>query len=122
FYFLLQPASFSSSNAVYAGMPITFSALATNVQPLAYQWYEVAGALTNLLAGETNTSCTHLVQGSDVGGVSFFAVAGNGSASITSAPANLNLSGVVPSAPASPVSLQFTITNYSGYSGFQLAP
>ncbi|MDE3099021.1 MAG: DUF4982 domain-containing protein [Verrucomicrobiota bacterium] len=122
FYFLVQPNSFVSSNTVYVGTPIVFSAMATNNLPVAYQWFEILGDATNILAGQTNASYSHLVRANDVSGASFFVVAGNGSGSITSSVANLVLNNVSVGAPSPAVSVQFTLTNYSGYSGFFLSP
>jgi beta-galactosidase len=120
-HFVIQPAS-NSSSVGYAGLPITLSALASGVPPISYQWYKIIGGLTNAIAGATNSVYVYVVQGGDTNGPGFFAVAINGSGSITSHVANLNFGSIVPVSPSAPVSIQFTITNYSGYSGFSLAP
>ena len=123
FYFVTQPNSFVSSGPVYVGTPITFSATATNNLPITYQWYEVRNGITNLVAGQMNTAFNYLVQAGDTNGVSFFVVAGNGSTNIASWTADLVLNSVVGGAStAPPVSIQFALTNYSGYNGFFLAP
>jgi len=121
-YFLVQPNSYTNSGVTYVGTPITFSALATNSLPVTYQWYEIAAGATNLLAGQTNANYTHGVQSNDVAGVSFYVVAGNGISSIASLTASLALSSVISGSPGPPVSIQFGLTNYSGYSGFFLSP
>lgn len=122
FFFSMQPASFNSSGAVYAGFPLVFSAAVTGVPPIAYQWYEIIGGVTNLLAGATNTSFTHVVQGNDTNQFAFFIVASNASGSITSSIANVSFGSVVSGTPGTPVSVQLTLTNYSSYTGFFLSP
>ena len=54
----------------------------------SYQWYEVGGGATNLIAGANTSSYT---TNSPTVNDSFFVVVGNGSSSITSSVAGLNL-------------------------------
>jgi beta-galactosidase len=119
-FFTAEPASVTNSAPMYAGVPITFSAATSGVQPVSYQWYEISGGATNAIPGATQAQYTHLAQTGDTGSLGFFVVAGNGFGSVTSSVATLVISKVVAGSP-DVISVQFTITNYSGYSGFPLA-
>jgi hypothetical protein len=117
-----QPGSFSNASPIYAGVPIAFSVAADSAQPISYQWFQVVGGVINAIAGATNASYSHFSQTSDANRIlGYFAVVSSGSMSVTSAVANLTLTKVVPGVPGA-ISIQYTITNYSGYTGFFLAP
>jgi hypothetical protein len=120
-FFTTQPASFTNAALVYAGVPVTFSAATSGVQPVSYQWYEISGGITNAIPGATQAQYTRLSQVGDTGLLGFFVVAGNGFGSVTSSVADLVINKVVAGSP-DVISVQFAITNYSGYSGFPLAP
>jgi beta-galactosidase len=117
-----QPQSFAASTPIYSNVPITFSVLATNGQPLFYQWREISGGATNIIPGATNSFYTHLTTASDASSsVGFCVVVGNAYGSVTSSVASMAISQVVAGSPGA-VSVQCAITNYFGYSGFFLRP
>jgi hypothetical protein len=119
-FFTMEPASVTNTAPIYAGDPITFSAATSGVQPVSYQWYEISSGATNAIPGATQAQYSHLVQTGDNGSLGFFVVAGNGFGSVTSSVAALVITRVVTGLP-DVISVQFVITNYSGYSGFPLA-
>jgi hypothetical protein len=112
-----QPAAYTNSIPMYAGVPITLSVAASGSPPEFYQWYQIAGGTTNALAGATSASFTHRSQSSDTNGaLNFFVVVSNSYGSATSSVAALVLSHILAGPPAA-LSVQFTITNYAGFAG-----
>ena len=80
---------------IVSGGNATFTVgAAGNPAVSAYQWYQISGGTTNLLAGATVSSYT----ATDVtaNGTGYFVVVGNGSLSVTSsvAPVNISVSGI----------------------------
>jgi hypothetical protein len=118
-----QPVSFTNAIPMYSGVPITLSVVVGGSQPLSYQWYQIVGGVTNLVVGATNSSFTHLAQSGDTNTpLLFLVVVRNNYGSATSSVAVISLNRVVTGTPEA-VSVQFTLTNYSGYaSGLFLAP
>jgi autotransporter-associated beta strand protein len=73
-----------------SGQNATFTVNATgDPAPTSYQWYEVIGGATNLIGGATLSSYT--ISGATASD-SFFVVVGNGSTTVTSSVAGLNIS------------------------------
>ena len=71
------------------GLNATFTVSANgNPAVTSYQWYELNGGVTNLIAGANTSSYT---TNSPTVNDSFFVVVGNGSTSVTSSVANLSL-------------------------------
>ncbi len=118
-----QPASWTNSVPMYSGVPIPLSVTAVGPPPVSFQWYQIIDGVTNAIAGATNAAFTHWSQSSDAGvALGFFAVVANGYGSITSGVATVALNNLVPGTPDA-LSVQYTLTNYAGYSGgFFLAP
>lgn len=117
------PAAYTNALPVYAGVPVSFSVTPGGSAPFLYQWYEVIGGVTNAIAGATNASLTHWLQGDDdSGSPGFFVAITNAYGGIVSPVALLAVGRVVTGTPDT-VSVQYTLTNYAGYAGgFQLAP
>jgi beta-galactosidase len=116
------PQSFVASSPICSNVPIAFSVLATNGQPLFYQWQEISGGATNIIPGATNSSYTHLTTASDANSSNaFYVVVSNAYGSVTSSVAAMTILQVVTNSPGA-VSVQCAITNYFGYSGFFLRP
>jgi hypothetical protein len=114
---ITQPASYTNSAPIYAGVPLTMSVSANGSLPFTYQWYEVIKGVTNAVPEGTNASLLQLSQMSDRNGaINFFVVITNGYGSVTSSVVALDLGDVVPGTPDA-LSVQFTITNYAGFSG-----
>jgi hypothetical protein len=118
-----QPVSSTNSAPMYSGVPFALSVSANGSQPFSYQWYQVIDGITNTLAGETNASLVELSQAVDTSGaLNFFVIITNSYGSVTSSVATVMLNNVVSGTPDA-LSVQYTITNYSGYlGGFFLAP
>src|ERR1017187_3531362 len=77
------------------GLNATFTVSAVgNPAVSSYQWYQISGGATNLIAGANTSSYT---TNSPTVSAGYFVVVGNGSTSITSSVANLNIftSGIV---------------------------
>ena len=55
----------------------------------SYQWYQIRGGATNLIAGATTSSLT--ITSPTAGGTNYFVVVGNGSTTVTSSVAGLNV-------------------------------
>src|ERR1039458_7025625 len=71
------------------GLNATFTVSAVgNPAVSSYQWYRISGGATNLIAGANTSSYT---TNSPTVSVGYFVVVGNGSTSITSSVANLNI-------------------------------
>lgn len=70
-------------NATFTAGTVAVPAVATT-----YQWYEISGGVTNLIAGATTSSYT---TNSPTASASYFVVVGNGSTTLTSSVAVLNL-------------------------------
>lgn len=117
-----QPVSYTNSTPMYEGIPLTLSVAATGSLPFSYQWYEVINGVTNVIAGGTNAALAQWSQCNDTNGpINFFVIITNVYGAVTSSMAALDLSDVVSGMPDA-LSVQFTITNYAGYTGgFYLA-
>lgn len=114
---ITQPASYTNSAPMYAGVPVTIAVSVGGSVPLCYQWYEIINGVTNAVPGGTNASLLQLSRTSDTNGsLNFFAIITNSFGSVTSSVVALNLTDVVPGT-ADALSVQFTITNYDGYDG-----
>ena len=112
-----QPGSYTNSLPMYSGVPITLTVTTSGSLPIFYQWYQIISGATNAIAGATNASFTHRSQSSDTNAaLAFFAVATNSYGSITSSVATLALSGIRSGSP-DVLSVQYSLTNYSGYAG-----
>ena len=55
----------------------------------SYQWYQISGGATNLIAGATTSSFT--INSPTASGTNYFVVVGNGSTTVTSSVAGLNI-------------------------------
>ncbi|HXE42763.1 MAG TPA: hypothetical protein VN516_07035, partial [Candidatus Baltobacteraceae bacterium] len=112
-----QPVSLTNSTPMYSGVPIAISVSVNGTQPMFYQWFQILYGATNLIFNATNSSLIYSAQISDTNAPrNFFCVVSNSYGSVTSSIAVLNLSNILSGAPDA-VSVQFTLTNYSGYSG-----
>ena len=118
-----QPVSYTNPAQMYSGVPITLSVVPSGSQPFYYQWFQIIGGVTNAIPDATNASFTHFSQNSDTNGaLNLFVVVTNSYGSVTSSLATLALNNIMPGTPDA-LSVQYTITNYAGYSGgFFLAP
>ena len=118
-----QPVSYTNSAPMYNGVPFTLSVSVNGSLPYGYQWYQIINGTTNAISWGTNASLVELSQTGDTNGaLNFFVVITNSYGSVTSSVATVSLNNIVAGAPDA-LSVQFTITNYSGYSsGFFLTP
>ena len=66
-----------SSQSVTEGSSAGFSVTATGSLPLVYQWYKVAGGVTNVLTGQNNTTYTLGTTALSDDGSQFYAVVTN---------------------------------------------
>lgn len=115
-----QPGSREFSR-VYAGMPATYSVTPGATPITTYQWYQISSGFTNAIVSATGPSLTYLAQTTDTGiAIQFFVVASNSYGSVTSSFASLTATTVV-AGSSGPISAQFAVTNYIGYTGFFLA-
>ncbi|HEY1787379.1 MAG TPA: hypothetical protein VGJ73_04455, partial [Verrucomicrobiae bacterium] len=95
-----QPASYTNSAPMYAGVPFTMSVSANGSLPFSYQWYEIVNGVTNVVPGGTNVLLVHSSQMSDTNGpINFFVVITNSYGAVTSSVAALVLGRVVPGSP-----------------------
>lgn len=112
-YFTLQPTNFLVSQAGNA----TFVAKAVGTPPLGLQWYQIpasgAGAITNLLLHQTNSTLVlNNVQPDPSGPDSYFLLASNSFGVTASAQATLTV------ASGPPIFLQDLQQNYTFLAGF----
>ena len=83
--FIQQPQTVT----ILSGQNATFTVSAVgNPAVTTYQWYEISGGATNLIGGATTSSYT---TNNATASASYFVVAGNGSTTITSSVAGLNI-------------------------------
>ena len=87
-FFAIAPQP--QSTLIALGQNATFTAGAVESPAVAntYQWYEISGGVTNLIAGATANSYT---TNSPTVGAGYYVVVGNGSTSLTSSVAQLSL-------------------------------
>ncbi|HTR40701.1 MAG TPA: hypothetical protein VMH87_03720 [Pseudomonadales bacterium] len=112
-----QPVSYTNSVPMYAGVLVTLSVSTGGTPPFSYQWYQIIGGVTNAVAGGTNASFIHAAQSNDTNGpLNFFVVISNAYGNATSSVVTVNLSNIVSGRPDA-LSVQFSLTNYSGYAG-----
>ena len=87
-FFAIAPQP--QTTLIALGQNATFTAGVVEVPAAAntYQWYEISGGVTNLIAGATTSSYT---ANNPTASAGYFAVVGNGSTTVTSSVARLNV-------------------------------
>jgi len=94
-YPVVSPATFSPSNVVYAGSPVTLSASVSGTGPFTYQWMSdggTGGALTNIPGAISSTLAVD-TTGMDGMTVAYALSAANGSGTTVGEPAYLTIVG-----------------------------